>query len=100
MNYDAIIDLAIRAAVIFLAGYILPKVKEWLKTQLEEKEYERLVRLITALVEAAEQTLKEQPGAIRKQYVISELKALEYDITAEVDALIEAAVYGINNGKL
>ena len=55
-----------------------------------------LDRLIKAFVEAAEQSLV--GGADKKAYVVKQLQDLGYEVTAELDALIEAAVYGLNNG--
>lgn len=102
MNYKPIIDLAIELVVVILAGFVLPKLRAYLSAKLSAEEYAALVKLITALVEAAEQTLKDDDptGKLRKNYVVNQLKTLNYEITEEVDALIESAVYGINNGKL
>lgn len=102
MNYDHIINLAIEVIAVILAGFVLPKLRAYLSAKLSAEEWAALVKLITALVEAAEQTLKEDDptGKIRKNYVVSALKDLNYDITAEVDALIESAVYGVNHAEL
>lgn len=97
MNYQNIIDIAIELIVVILAGFVLPKLRAYLSAKLSAEEYAALVRLITALVEAAEQTLKDDDptGKLRKQYVVTQLRELNYDITEQVDALIEAAVYGL-----
>lgn len=99
MNYQNIIDIAIEIIVLILAGYVLPKLRELIKAKLTAEEWAALEKLITELVKAAEQTLKDNDptGKMRKQYVITQLKALEYDITEQVDAMIEAAVYGVNH---
>lgn len=101
MNYDNIINLAIEVIAVILAGFVLPKLRAYLKAKLDAEQWETLKRLVTVLVEAAEQTLKEDDptGKLRKQYVVSQLHELSYDVTEEVNALIEAAVYGLNEAK-
>lgn len=101
MNYDNIINLAIEVIAVILAGFVLPKLRAYLKAKLDAEQWEALKRLVAVLVEAAEQTLKEDDptGKLRKQYVVSQLHELSYDVTEEVNALIEAAVYGINEAK-
>ncbi len=101
IDIDTITTLAARIIAILLAGFILPKLRAYLSARLSAEEWSALVKLITALCEAAEQTLKDEDpsGKHRKAYVVSELKELGYDITDQVDALIEAAVYGINEGQ-
>lgn len=101
MNYDNIINLAIEVIAVILAGFVLPKLRAYLKGKLDAEQWEALKRLVTVLVEAAEQTLKEDDptGKLRKQYVVSQLHELSYDVTEEVNALIEAAVYGLNEAK-
>lgn len=101
MNYDNIINLAIEVIAVILAGFVLPKLRAYLKAKLDAEQWEALKRLVTVLVEAAEQTLKEDDptGKLRKQYVVSQLHELSYDVTEEVNALIEAAVYGLNEAK-
>ena len=102
IDIDTIITLAARVIAILFAGFILPKLRAYLSAKLSAEEWAALVKLITALVEAAEQTIKkdEDPtGKLRKQYVVSQLHELSYDITDQVDAMIEAAVYGINEAQ-
>lgn len=101
MNYDNIINLAIEVIAVILAGFVLPKLRAYLKAKLDAEQWEALKRLVAVLVEAAEQTLKEDDptGKLRKQYVVSQLHELSYDVTEEVNALIEAAVYGLNEAK-
>ena len=102
MDYKPIIDLAIEIIVVLMAGFVLPKLREYLSAKLSAEEYAAMVKLITALVEAAEQTLKEDDptGQLRKNYVVTQLRALNYEMTEQVDALIEAAVYGVNHDAL
>lgn len=101
MDYMVFIEIAVKIIAVILTGYILPKLRAYLSAKLSAEEWAALVKLITALVEAAEQTLKDEDpsGKHRKAYVVSELKELGYDITDQIDAMIEAAVYGINEGQ-
>lgn len=94
MNYEVIIELVVRAVAVLIMAYVAPKLKAWLNANLDAKEMEMLDRLIKAFVEAAEQTVRTS-GIDRKAYVVEQLKGLNYEITAEVDARIEAAVYGL-----
>ena len=97
MDYTAIIDLIVKILAIIVTGYIVPKLKAYLSAKLTAEQIAELDRLIRIFVEAAEQTVRTS-GIDRKAYVVEQLKALNYEITAEVDARIEAAVYGLNNG--
>lgn len=96
-NYMTIIEIVVKVLAVIITGYILPKLKAYLSAKLSAEEQAELDRLIQAFVEAAEQTLKsEDPtGEKRKAYVVQQLQSLNYEINAEVDALIEAAVYGL-----
>lgn len=102
MDYKPIIDLVVEIIVVLLAGFVLPKLRAYLSAKLSAEEYAALVKLITALVEAAEQTLKDDDptGQLRKSYVVNQLTALNYEMTEQINAMIEAAVYGINNGSI
>ena len=97
MDYTAIIDLIVKILAIIVTGYIVPKLKAYLSAKLTAEQIAELDRLIRIFVEAAEQTVRTS-GIDRKAYVVEQLKALNYEIKAEVDARIEAAVYGLNNG--
>lgn len=94
MNYEVIIELVVRAVAVLIMAYVAPKLKAWLNANLDAKEMEMLDRLIKAFVEAAEQTIHTS-GADRKAYVVAQLRELNYEITQEIDARIEAAVFGL-----
>ena len=94
MNYEVIIELVVRAVAVLIMAYVAPKLKAWLNANLDAKEMEMLDRLIKAFVEAAEQTIHTR-GEDRKEYVVSQLEALGYQMDKEIDARIEAAVYGL-----
>ena len=96
-----IIELAVKALFgllaiggIWLVGYV----KDVLKAKTEAEQAGELDRLIYDFVAAAEQMLKEKDptGKLRKQYVTENLMALGFAISQEINARIEAAVYGIN----
>ena len=92
MNYMDIAELAIRFLAIIFMGYVLPKLKEYLDARLTAEQTSELERLIKAFVEAAEQTIHTR-GEDRKAYVVEQLKIANVEITEEIDAMIEAAVY-------
>ena len=97
MDYMMILDIAVKILAVLITGYILPKFKAYLSAKLSAEQRDELDRLVNAFVEAAEQTLRadDPTGVKRKEYVVKQLKALNYEITDELDALIEAAVYGL-----
>ena len=94
MDYMVFVEIAVKMIAVILTGYILPKLKAYLSAKLSAEQRAELDRLIKAFVEAAEQTIKSS-GADRKEYVVKQLTALGYEISGEIDALIEAAVYGL-----
>lgn len=100
MNPD-FIDLVARIIIALLGLgclWLLTKAKSLLKIRAEAEEATELDKLIYQLVAAAEQQLKaEDPtGQVRKQYVIDLLTKLGFEVNAEINARIEAAVYAIN----
>lgn len=92
----------IAQVIIALLGlgclWLLTKARHILKVRAEAEEATELDKLIYQLVAAAEQQLKaEDPtGQVRKQYVIDLLTKLGFEVNAEINARIEAAVYAIN----
>ena len=94
MNYMDIAEIIVKVLAVIVTGYLLPKLKAYLNAKLTAEQYAELDRLIKAFVEAAEQTIHTS-GADRKAYVVAQLEALNYEINKEIDARIEAAVYGL-----
>ncbi len=96
-DYIMVLEIVVKVLAVVITGYLIPKLKAYLSARLNAEQQAELDRLIRAFVEAAEQTLKaEDPtGEKRKAYVVQQLQALNYEITSELDALIEAAVYGL-----
>lgn len=89
------IDLTqIILAVITLIGalitrYLIP----WIKSKLNEKQYNDLVILARVGVFAAEQIFSSEQWKEKKQYVLDLLKENGYEVdSTSVDALIESLV--------
>ena len=96
-----IIDLAAKAVLLvlgLLGIWLVGWLKDALKARVESEQATQLDRLIYDFVAAAEQTLKEgdPDGSKRKAYVTENLMALGIAISQEINARIEAAVFGIN----
>lgn len=90
MNWEHIADFVIAVVLVLLSTYAVP----WLKAELKARGREDLAKLIGDLVAAAEQIfVGEKRGEEKREYVDENLVAAGHDITGEVDALIEAAVY-------
>jgi Na+-translocating ferredoxin:NAD+ oxidoreductase RnfG subunit len=89
------IDLTqIILAVITLIGAVLTRyVIPWIKSKLDEKQYDAFNRLVRVGVFAAEQLANTGKIQDKKQYVLDLLKENGYKIDDEsVNALIEATV--------
>ena len=87
-----IFGIFVGVAVVVVA----PRIENWLKTKMDADEYEQMSKIISTFVEAAQQTLWKETGAARKEYVISQLVALGYEVSDEINALIEAKVYSLH----
>lgn len=87
------------AGVSLLVIVFLPKVVAYLQSKGVEIDNEELAKQVSAFVKAAEQILKDgdDTGEKRKQYVIDCLEEAGYEITQTVIALIESAVFDVNN---
>lgn len=96
-----IMDLVVKAVfgILGLLGiWLVGWVKDALKARVQAEQAAELDRLIYNFVAAADQMLKEvdPDGSKRKAYVTGNLMKLGIVITEEVNARIEAAVFGIN----
>ena len=93
MTWDIVVDVILAAALVLLSAHIVP----WLQAQLKARGREDLAKLIGDLVAAAEQIfMGPKRGDEKRDYVNEELVAMGHDITGEVDAMIEAAVFRLN----
>lgn len=95
----SIIGKLIAAAFVGVVTYLAPKVKMWLETHASKTEQEKVRILIQSFAEAAEQLLYESDdtGFKRMAYVKNQLTAVGIGITDEIVAMIESAVWEINN---
>lgn len=96
-----IIELTIKAifGLLAIGGiWLISYAQAALKAKVDAEQASELDRLIYDFVACAEQTLKKEDptGKLRKQYVVENLNALGFAINQEINARIEAAVYGIN----
>ena len=72
-----------------LTGFVIP----WIKSKLDDRQYEILVAFVKTAVYAAEQLFTSEQWKEKKQYVQDLLLQNGYQIDlAPVDALIEATV--------
>lgn len=100
-------QIVITLAVILLTLVILPALRTWLKSKTSAEQNNALLSFIEELVKAAEQTFRpgdtltpEALNALKKSYVVREVGkyARRQGIPFtddQLDALIEAAVYGL-----
>lgn len=89
------IDLTqiILAIITLIGGLVARYVIPWIKSKLDERQYDVFNGLVRVGVFAAEQLFNSNEGQAKKQYVINLLRDNGYDVDAmAVDALIEATV--------
>ena len=87
----------VNAVIALLAAVVSTFLAPWIKGKVEAQKLEKVADWVTIAVSAAEQIYKESGmGEKKKQYVLDFLedKGLTVDINS-VDAMIEAAVYGL-----
>ena len=98
---DTIINLIVEIIfALFVVGclYFLGLAGKRLQAEIEDGDATQFEKIIYKFVRAAEQMLKKDDpdGTKRKEYVIDRLRELGVEITNELEALIEAAVYDLN----
>lgn len=91
LNWQLFIEFAVAVAVVAVAIFLLP----WLKEKLGAERAQQIEALIWQLVKAAEQIFGPGAGPQKKAYVVQQLKAQGIDAAAH-DADIEAAVLEVN----
>lgn len=87
----------VNAVIALLAAVVSTFLVPWIKGKVEAQKLEKVADWVTIAVSAAEQIYNESGmGEKKKQYVLDFLedKGLTVDINS-VDAMIEAAVYGL-----
>lgn len=93
-----ILELVVVIAVALITRYVIP----WVKSNIAVNENAILIDLVNAAVLYAEQTM--DGGKVKKDAVMalvaSELAKRGINITEEqINALVEAAVYAMNQNK-
>lgn len=89
-----------QALVVLIASIITYKLIPYIKSKTTVKQQQEINAWVQIAVSAAEQIFSgDGRGTEKKKYVIDWLnsKGLNVDI-ATIDAMIEAAVYELNNG--
>ena len=87
----------VNAVIALLAAVVSTFLVPWIKGKVEAQKLEKIMDWVTIAVSAAEQIYNESGmGEKKKQYVLDFLegKGRTGDINS-VDAMIEAAVYGL-----
>ena len=85
----AIIGLLTAVVTAFLVPYINAKLKN--------EKYKATATKIYEFVKGAEQIFGAKTGEQKKEYVVKMLKLTGVDITEEIETIIEAAVYSLQN---
>lgn len=97
---NILFKLALTIIFVVITNAIIP----YLKSKIEDVRWARLIDMVQVAVEAAEQTIHDK-GEIKKEdvldFVTSWLCANDMDhvTEAEIDRLIEHAVYVMNERK-
>ncbi len=97
-----ILELAVKIAILFMAGFVVPALRKWIETKTENEQMEKVREWVYSAVYAAEQMYNrarkiDPDGSQRKKYVYNFIMricaAKGVKITKEeLEALIEAAV--------
>ena len=94
-----ILKIVVSVVFAIVSAFVIPLLKE----KLQDMRYTRLLEIVEVGVRAAEQTIKGSgQGALKKDEVINFVTAwmLSHGIMItedQLDQLIEAAVYAMNN---
>lgn len=96
MEVNDILSIVYAVIVVLVSTYLIP----FLKTKLEKEGRENLIKLIETFVSAAEQVYNGvKMGEKKKEYVVDALVKEGIVVTESVDAMIEAAVYSLDDKK-
>ena len=96
-----ILKVIVSIAVALITSFVIP----YLKEKLEDEKYKKLLDIISAAVLAAEQTINESGAGKDKKAAVVKFVSGYLDqkgikmTEAQLDNLIEAAVYSMNNAK-
>lgn len=96
MNWEYIIDAILAILLIVLTRYAVPALQQYINS----KNRAQLVATITELVAAAEQLFPaEKTGEQKLQYVQNLLVEKGVELTTEIRAIIESAVYKLKDDR-
>lgn len=93
-----ILKIVVSVAAALVTGFVIPLLKE----KITDIRYQRLLDMVEVAVRAAEQTIGDGYGHVKKDEVIKFVTdwMLSHGIKVteeQLDQLIEAAVYSMNN---
>lgn len=97
-----ILKIVVAICTALISAYLIP----YIRTQLHDKKYEKLLSIVEIAVRAAEQTITGSgQGKIKKEEVVQFVTAwmIEHGIMItqeQLSQLIEAAVYNMNRENL
>lgn len=98
-----ILTLIIRFAVAVMVGFVIPALRQWIKSKAENEKVKQLVQVADTAVYAAEQLYHgaDPDGEIRRRYAHKLISAAAMRLglaltEKEIDSLIQAAVQEIN----
>lgn len=98
---DILLKIAVTIILAILTKYVIPI----FRTFYEDARWQKLINMVQAAVEAAEQTIRgEGQGQIKKEdvrmFITTWLNTNDISVSeSEIDRLIEAAVYKMNAKK-
>ena len=96
MNWEYIIDAIVVIVFVVLTRYAVPALKQY----IDGKNRTQLIATITALVEAAEQLFPaSKTGDQKLEYVKLLLSEKGVELTSEIRAIIESAVYKLQTDR-
>lgn len=85
-----------------ITAFVIPYIKSKTKTENTKAKYESLMTLVAIIkeyVNGAEQLLGAGTGEQKKKLVVELLEKAGVEVDENVDAIIEAAVYAMNEIK-
>lgn len=96
-----VLKLVVSVCAILVTIYVIP----FLKSKVDDKQWNDLLDIVEKSVLAAEQTIGAKNGTIKKSevmaFVMDYVSDKGLNLTKElIDQLVEAAVYKMNNGGI
>ena len=105
-DYSLLFKMMYLVISIIVSVFLLPWIKEFLKTKVDEAKYKKIIQIIDQAVKAFEEAYKKMGGmgAIKKEGVIqfANETLARYGITIDdnyLDKLIDAIVFEMNKDK-